>query len=192
MNPTLDLLLSRRSALTRDITAPGPDPDQLETILTIGARVPDHGKLTPWRFVVVEGEAMQQLGEVLQQAYDKAAPEPEPRRREAEGRRFADVPVVIFVVSRDVPHIKIPRWEQILSAGAVCQNMLIAAKALGYAAQWTSDWLSYDRNVLEALGLGEDEQVAGVISIGTTAEALEERPRPALADIVTYWSGARA
>lgn len=187
MNPTIDLLLKRRSALTRDIKAPGPGADELNTILTIGARVPDHGKLAPWRFVVVEGDAKAKLAEVLVAAYDKAAPEPEARRREAEARRFADVPVIIFVVSKNVPHIKIPHWEQILSSGAVCQNMLVAANAMGYAAQWTSDWLSYDRNVLDALGLEESEQIAGVISIGTTDEVLEDRPRPSLDDIVIRW-----
>lgn len=189
MNPTLELLLTRRSALTHEITAPGPQPAELETILTIGARVPDHGKLAPWRFIVVEGDSRAKLGQVLTEAYDQAAPEPEARRRAAEGRRFADVPVIIFVVSKDIHHVKIPHWEQILSTGAVCQNMLIAAQALGYAAQWTSDWLSYDRNVLDALGLGEGEQIAGVISIGTSPDKLEERPRPVLADIVTRWPG---
>lgn len=185
MNPTIDLLLKRRSSLTRDILEPGPRPEELETILTIGARVPDHGKLAPWRFIVVEGEGKARLSEILMRSYEKAAPEPETRRREAEGKRFSSVPVIIFVVSKNIPHIKIPHWEQILSSGAVCQNLLIAANALGYGAQWTTDWLSYDRNVLKEMGLEEGEQIAGVISIGTPKDVLEDRPRPSLDKIVT-------
>ncbi len=192
MQDVIDFLLERRSSLSKDIKAPGPDAAQLETILKIASRVPDHGKLAPWRFIVFQGRARLDFGKVLAAAYEKAVAEPDDERKAAEEQRFAKAPVVIAVVSRDIVHIKIPRWEQILSTGAVCQNMLLAANAMGFAAQWTTDWLSYNDEVLAALGLEDGEQIAGYIYIGSVDEKLEERRRPDLKDIVSYWTGDEA
>jgi nitroreductase len=192
MSEVIDFLLERRSALSKDIKAPGPGDEQLETILKIASRVPDHGKLAPWRFIVIRGDARMAFGQVLASAYENAVAEPDESRKRAEAQRFAMAPVIVAVVSREVIHIKIPHWEQILSTGAVCQNLLLAANALGFAAQWTSDWLAYDDQVLAALGLVEGEKIAGFVYLGSTDEKLEDRRRPALEDIVTYWSGDEA
>jgi len=192
MQSVIDFLLERRSALSKDIKAPGPDEAGLATILKAASRVPDHGKLAPWRFIVIKGPARAAFGAVLAEAYEQAVAKPEAEHREAEEQRFAAVPVIVAVVSKNIMHIKIPHWEQILSTGAVCQNMLIAANAMGFAAQWTTDWLSYNEDVLKALGLEEGEQIAGYIYLGSTDEKLEDRRRPALSDIVTYWSGNEA
>ncbi len=192
MQDMIDFLLERRSSLVKDIRAPGPDAAQLETILKVASRVPDHGKLAPWRFIVFQGRARLDFGKVLATAYEKTVAEPDDEHKAAEQRRFARAPVIIAVVSRHIVHIKIPHWEQILSAGAVCQNMLLAANAIGFAAQWTTDWLSYNDEVLGALGLEDGEQIAGYIYMGTVEEKLEERRRPDLRDIVTYWRADEA
>ena len=137
----------------RWLGGPGPSEPEIETLLKVASRVPDHGKLVPWRFILIEGEARQRLGEVLATAFQ--ADNPERRRRAARCRaqRFAQAPLVVAVVSRVVPHVKIPDWEQVLSAGAVCMNLLNGATALGYGASWLSGWASFDRRVLDALGL---------------------------------------
>ncbi len=143
----IELLKIRRSVKPREMSEPGPSPAELETILTIGARVPDHGKLTPWRFIVFEGDA--------------------------RVRAFTK------------PHPKVPPWEQELSAGASAMNMVTAATALGYGACWLTGWFAFDRDVLDGLGLKADEKLAGFIHIGTKTKPNEDRPRPALSDIVT-------
>lgn len=189
----IEFLQNRRSSLSKDIKAPGPDDAQLETILTIASRVPDHGKLAPWRFIVIKDAAARRaFGKVLAAAYENSVAEADGVRREVEERRFASAPVIVAVISKEIIHIKIPHWEQILSTGAVCQNLLLAANAMGFAAQWTSDWLAYNDQVLKSLGLAEGEKVAGYIYIGSVDEKLEERRRPALEDIVTYWSADEA
>ena len=188
MQDTITLLETRRSAMLRDMGEPGPDAAQLQTLLRIGARVPDHGKLVPWRFIVIQGAAREKLGGVLARASADNAPGQDGHRA-AGVNRFERVPVVVTVVSKVVDHIKVPHWEQILSAGAVCQNMLVAAAALGFSGQWITDWPAYDPAVLAALGLGEGERVAGFICLGTVDQKPGERPRPDLADIVTQWPG---
>jgi nitroreductase len=167
------------------LTVPGPSAEEIEIILKIASRVPDHGKLAPWRFIIFEGEGRDRAGKIVAEAYAKAHPEADAVRLEAEAKRFSLAPLVIGVVSRAGPHAKIPEWEQILSAGAVCMNLIIAANALGFASVWLSEWYAYDRAVLAALGLAEHEKIAGFIHIGRALGPREDRPRPDLAEIVT-------
>jgi len=181
---TLELLLSRRSGSAKAMTGPGPSPEELETILTAAARVPDHGKLFPWRFILFEGEARARFGAMLV-ACLRQGETPTPEREAQESGRFLRAPVVVGVVSRVREGIPIPEWEQVLSAGAVCQTMLLAAHALGYVANWLTDWCAYHPLVREALGLKSGERIAGFIYIGKSAVELEERLRPDLARLVT-------
>lgn len=186
----LELLLTRRSAKAAMLGEPGPDPAQLTTILTAAARVPDHKKLVPWRFVVFEGEARAAFGRVLLEAC--AAEEREPPsavRLETERTRLLRAPTVVAVVSRVAPHPAAPEWEQVLSCGAVCQNLCLAANALGFDTCWITEWYSYSASVRAALGLAANERLAGFIYIGTARERQPERERPDLASITTRWQG---
>jgi nitroreductase len=185
MRDAIDFLKTRRSVKPREMTAPGPSPAELETILTIGARVPDHGKLAPWRFIVFEGEARERAGEVIARVFARKNPDASAAEIEVEKRRLTDAPLVIAVVSFTQPHPKVPAWEQELSAGASAMNIVTAATALGYGACWLTGWFAFDRDVLEALGLKAEEKLAGFIYIGTASKPSEDRPRPALSDIVT-------
>lgn len=185
---TIDLLLTRRSAKALTMVEPGPDEAELSVILRAGARVPDHGKLAPWRFIVFRGEARAQFGEVLRRIYADAQPEATRDQVEFEARRLLRAPLVVAVISRVTPGIKIPEWEQLLSAGAVCQNMLIAATALGYGAQWLTEWYAFDAGVVAALGLGENERVAGYLYFGSESVPKDERPRPDLSEITSDWA----
>lgn len=182
--PAIDLLLSRRSGSAKAMTGPGPSPAELETILKAAARVPDHGKLFPWRFIVFEGEARARAGQMIVTALretEKVTDE----RAALEAARFLRAPVVVAVVSRVREAIPIPEWEQVLSAGAVCQTMLIASHALGYVANWLTEWYAYHPVVRERLGLKPGERIAGFIYIGTSTTELEERVRPEMEKIVT-------
>jgi nitroreductase len=185
MPDALELLKHRRSVKPREMTAPGPSPAELDTILTIGARVPDHGKLAPWRFIVFEGDARLRAGELIAQVFARKNPQATPAEIEVEKKRLTDAPLVIGVVSFTKPHPKVPPWEQELSAGASAMNIVTAATALGYGACWLTGWFAFDRDVLEALGLKADEKFAGFIHIGTPSKPSEDRPRPLLSDIVT-------
>lgn len=189
MTDMLTLLQTRRSAPVPLLRAPGPSPEEVETLLTIAARVPDHGKLAPWRFLVFSDGGRARAGALFAEIYAAAHPEADAARIEIERRRFA-APLVIGVVSRAAPHVKIPEWEQVLSAGAVCMNLVIAANAMGYATSWLTEWYAYDRAVLERLGLDAHEKLAGFIHIGTAAAPREDRPRPNLAEIVTTFGDA--
>jgi len=181
---TIDLLLSRRSGSAKRMTAPGPNASELRTILAAGARVPDHGKLAPWRFIVFEGEGRARMGEVLVGALRQSEPFISPERENQERTRFMRAPVVVAVVSRVREGIAIPEWEQVLSAGACCQTMLIAAHALGYTGNWITEWCAYHPLVREQLGLKSGERIAGFLYFGTPAEPLEERVRPDLDSLI--------
>lgn len=187
MNESLTSLQQRRSVPARWLTEPGPSPSEIDTLLTVAARVPDHGKLVPWRFILIEGDGRERLGEELEKAFLADQPGADAEKVAAERGRFAQAPVVIAVVSRVAPHVKIPDWEQVLSAGAVCMNLLNAATALGYGASWLTGWAAYDRRILDALGLAAEERIAGYVHIGTASETPTDRPRPNLADIVTRY-----
>jgi nitroreductase len=181
----LELLKLRRSVKPREMTGPGPSPAELATILTIGARVPDHGKLAPWRFIVFEGDARERAGEVIAKVFATKNPQATAADIEIEKKRLTDAPLVIAVVSFTKPHPKVPPWEQELSAGASAMNIVTAATALGYGACWLTGWFAFDRDVLTGLGVKADEKVAGFIHIGKPTKPNEDRPRPALSDIVT-------
>ena len=186
---TLGLLLTRRSGSAKRMTEPGPSAEQLRQILAAGMRAPDHGKLAPWRFILFEGEARHAMGRVLVEALRENEPQASEERIALERNRFVRAPVVIAVVSRVREGIPIPVWEQELSAGAVCQNMLIAAHALGFVANWITEWYAYDTRVKERLGLKSGERIAGYIYIGTSAVPLEERVRPNPDAVVTRFEG---
>lgn len=184
MNEFIRLLETRRSAAVPMLNAPGPSAEELQTLLTIASRVPDHGKITPWRFITFEGDARTRAGAVIAEVYAAQNADAQEKRLAVERARFS-APVVVGVVSRAGPHIKVPEWEQVLSAGAVCMNLTVAANALGFATAWLTEWYAYDRHVLERFGLGPDEKMAGFIHIGSAPAPREDRPRPALADVVT-------
>jgi nitroreductase len=186
---TLGLLLSRRSGSAKAMGAPGPSPEQLRTILAAGARTPDHGKLAPWRFIVFEGDARQRMGRLLAECLAESDPGASEERLALERNRFLRAPLVVAVVSRVRENIPIPEWEQVLSAGASCQNMVIAAHALGFVANWVTEWCAYDVRVKERLGLKPGERIAGFIYFGTSAVALEERARPDLDALITHFAG---
>ena len=186
-NPTIALLSARRSTPAIACAEPGPTPEQLDLILTLGARVPDHGKLAPWRFIVIEGEAREALDARLAAALKASDPDIGPGRLAQQASQFSQSALVIGVVSRAGPHVKIPEWEQVLSAGAVCMNVVTAANALGFGAQWLTGWAAYAPEALAILGVGDSEKVAGFIHIGTPTQTLPDRPRPELSDVVTRW-----
>lgn len=181
----LALLRRRRSVPPPAMTAPGPSPEQVDDLLAVAARVPDHGKLAPWRFIVFEGESRDRAGEALAAIVATDAPDAPPKRLELERQRLKHAPVVIAVVSRAAPHAKIPEWEQVMSAGAVAMNLVVAANAMGFATSWLSEWYAYDTRAKAALGLAPHENVAGFIHIGSAAAVPEDRIRPVMAEIVT-------
>src|SRR5262245_20341640 len=181
----LDLLKTRRSVKPIELGGPPPTAAELDTLLTIASRVPDHGKLAPWRFIVFEGEARMKAGETIAQVFKQVRPDATPDQVDFERKRLARAPLVVAVVSRAAPHVKIPEWEQVLSAGAAAMNLVLAAHAQGFGANWITEWYAYDRRVVEALGLKDNEKIAGFIHIGRPANAPEDRPRPPLTEIAT-------
>src|SRR5216117_2127612 len=184
MPEALELLKTRRSLNPVELAGPGPSPAEIETLLTIASRVPDHGKLTPWRFVVFEGDARLKAGRIIASVFKDKHPDASADQLAFEQTRLSRAPLVVAVVSRAAPHVKIPEWEQVLSAGAAAMNLVTAAHALGYAANWITEWYAYDRRVLNALGLAPHERIAGFIHIGRPRHPPEDRPRPPLSEIV--------
>ena len=182
---TIDLLLSRRSGSAKAMREPGPSSSQLALILRAGARAPDHGKLFPWRFIVFQDKGRERAGDILAEVMQ--AEGERDKQVEEERARFLRAPVVIGVVSAAREQHKIPVWEQELSAGAVCQNILVAATALGLVGNWITEWYAYHPAVKDRLGLKAGERIAGFIYLGTPLEPLEERPRPEMDRIVTYF-----
>jgi nitroreductase len=181
----LSLLSTRRSAKPRAMVGPGPNDEQLRTILSVGMRTPDHGKLAPWRFVVIPQHRREALATLLAEATGRArngAPLDIPANRE-----FAtQAPTLVVVLSKPVRDSKIPVWEQELSTGAACMNIEHAAHALGFTAAWLTGWATYDDHVRDAFG-SADERIAGFIFIGTPGLELEERPRPDYDQVVSTW-----
>lgn len=180
---------TRRSIPVLQLGEPGPDRATIEEMLKIAARVPDHGKLAPWRFVVFRGEDRLRLGEKLLALAARKMPDLSDTAREIERTRLARAPVVVMIVSRAAPHPKIPEWEQVLSAGAVGMNLLIAANALGFSATWITEWIAYDADAKAILGVGEDEKIVGFVNIGTPQQPPFERVRPELDQIVNWVGG---
>lgn len=189
-HPSLEairLLALRRSTPADFLGPPGPDAKTLADILRIAARVPDHRRVTPFRFIVFEGDGRARFGKVLTTAFLAIEPDAEPKRIDYEKNRFMRAPVVVAVISCVDRVHRTPEWEQLMTTGAVGQTMLLAASAYGFAAQWITEWCAYDEKVLKALGLQEHERVAGFVYIGAAKEDPKERPRPVMEDIISYY-----
>jgi nitroreductase len=182
---TLAFLARRRSAAAMALTEPAPSDAELATLLRLAARVPDHGKLAPWRFVVLKGEAKRRFVAGLEAI---AADRPDAEKLKAKLGKIKAPPLTVAVISRVRPG-EIPEWEQRLSAGAVCMTLIVAAQAMGYGANWITDWYAYDADATHLLGLGESERVAGYVHLGTSAEPPLERVRPDVGAIVESWNG---
>lgn len=179
------LLATRRSGKPRDMIAPGPDAGQLHAILSAAMRVPDHGKLSPWRFVVIDDR--KSFATLLQNAFRAARGTPERADVDAIDQFAFQAPALVAILSTPVEPSKIPLWEQQLSAGAACMNLVTAATAHGFVAGWITGWAAYDPHVLKALGGRENDRLAGFVFIGSPARDLEERPRPVYEEIVRHW-----
>ena len=178
-----DRLARRRSAPAQSLTAPGPSPVEIERLLQLGARTPDHGKLFPWRFVVMGPQSRADLARALAPL---AAHQLDPGKATKVLSKLTAPPLTILVLSVPIAGHKVPEWEQQLSAGAVCMNLEHAANALGYAASWITDWYSYDPAALALYDVRAGERVAGFIHIGTLAEPPLERPRPDVETLTTW------
>ena len=183
----IDHFLTRRSVSVRLLGEPGPDESELEKILRAATRVPDHGKIHPWRLILIRGVARKSLGEVLRAVYPDQEADASEAKLDIEAARFTRAPMVIAVVSSTIAPHKIPAWEQTLSAGAVCMNLLSAALALGFGACWITEWYAYHPKVRAALGIAAHENIAGFVYIGTASQKPDERPRPELAEVVSEW-----
>jgi nitroreductase len=182
----------RRSTPIELIGDPGPAPEELESMLAIAARVPDHRRVVPFRFIVIEGEGRTLAGEILAEAFALSNPDADEAKLALERRRLQRAPVVVAVVARlDAAH-KTPEWEQSLTVGACCQNLLHAASAHGYAAQWITEWCAYDAQVSRRFGLTTHERFAGFVYLGTARENPRERLRPDLSGLLTRFGGERA
>ena len=187
MNP-LTLLNARRSTPSRLLGEPGPSAAQLDELLAAAIRVPDHGKLTPWRLLLIRGDARARLGERLAEIHRRKEPEIADAALTKDRERYTFAPVIVAVVARiDAQHAKIPQQEQLLSAGCVAYNLLLGAQALGFGAQWLTGWAAYDADAAALLGLSAQERIVSFVHIGTAREAAPERTRPALADVVSEW-----
>jgi nitroreductase len=182
----LDRLFFRRSASAMTLTSPGPSADDIDLLIRIGFRVPDHGKIGPWRIVRFTAEAKRQL---VARLTDLAPSQAVPGKAAAALQKLAVPPEALMVVSSPQDGKGIPLWEQQLSAAAICQNLLIAAGALGYGANWITDWYSYDDQARAILGVAAHEAIAGFIYLGTSAEPPQERDRPDYASRVSWWEG---
>jgi nitroreductase len=183
-----DYLLTRRSVGIAFLREPGPTSAELEQILTIATRVPDHGKITPWRLVLIEGEARQQAGERLAEIAARNNPDLDAASLDIERQRFLPAPLTIGVISSPKEHPKVPELEQLLSAGNVAFNLLHAAHALGFAASWVTRWYAFDAVATAMLGARDGERFVGFVHIGTASAPIEDRPRPNVSDVVTEWS----
>ena len=182
----LDLLASRRSVLAAQLVEPGPAPEELDAMLAIALRVPDHGRLAPWRLLVLSRPAQAQLGELFVAEFRKLEPDADDRRLALERVRPQRSPVLVAVASRLTDAREdVPPLEQLLSCGNVCFNLLHAATAMGYGAQWVTNWPSRNPAVKAALGIGEGDRLVGFVHIGTPRAAPAERQRPALAEVVS-------
>ena len=188
---TLRLLSQRRSTAADLMGAPGPTPLELRQLLQLAARAPDHRCVAPYRFIIFEGEGRANFGGILADAYKINDPQATPERIEKERARFMRAPVVVGVVSSVRLSHRTPEWEQILTAGAVCQNLLIAANAFGFAAQWLTEWYAFDPAVLAHLNLSDDdeirERIAGFVYLGSANEPPKERARPDVENITSTY-----
>lgn len=177
----VEFLERRRSAAALKLTAPGPDEACLARLIAIAARVPDHGKLAPWRFLVIEGAAKERL---VGELGEMAGLRPDAPRAKGAVQKLAVAPLSVAVISQ-VKESPIPEWEQILSAGAVCMNLLTAALGMGWGAHWITEWYAYDNQAMQRMGLAPAERIAGIILLGSTTDTPLDRPRPDVAQLTT-------
>lgn len=182
----INYMKTRRSMPAFQMKEPGPSRGELEEILTLATRVPDHGKLAPWRFIVMTGDERARISFECAAIAKADKPDLSAEMVKVEETRFTRAPVVIAVVSTAAPHFKVPEWEQVMSAGAVCLNLVIAANALGYVSNWLTEWMAFDERAHTILGVTKGEKVAGFIHIGSTDFPVTERPRPELSDVVSW------
>jgi nitroreductase len=187
MPDALNLLQTRKSISASFLSTPAPSDDELNQILSVAVRVPDHGKLAPWRFILFKGDAGSRASAMLVDLFRRRNPNADEKAIDEERKRLALAPLVIAVVSTAAPHVKIPEFEQLLSAGNAAMNILLAAQALGYAGQWTTGWIAYDAEAGRVLGLRPGERFVGFVHVGTPTVPATDRPRPAPADVVSEW-----
>jgi nitroreductase len=183
---TLALLNTRRSGKPRDMIEPGPNTGQLRTILEAAIRVPDHGKLNPWRFVIIGNDLRDRLADLLISAYRAEKPDAGRLEIEAMDQFARQAPTLVVALSTPFAGSKIPLWEQELSVGAACMNLLTAAHASGFVGSWLTGWPTYSNAVRDAFG-GPDDRIAGFLFIGSPSRGLEERPRPDYDSVVKNW-----
>lgn len=187
--PVLDFLLARRSAPIQELSEPGPNAEEIETILRVATRVPDHGMLTPWRFILYRGESRVEVGEKLAELAEKLEGPLSDARRQQELTRFSRAPLVIGVVSSPKESIKFPEWEMFLSGAMVALNLMHAANALGYGTNMITNWYSDKEEGRRILGLAPHERVIGFVHIGSHPRNTPDRPRPDVAGLVSEYSG---
>jgi nitroreductase len=183
----LAFLNTRKSASAKTMEGPGPTEEQLQGMLSLAVRVPDHGKLSPWRFISFSGEHRARMGEIFARRWQELHPSHGADSMAFHAQLFTRAPLVVAVVSTAAQHPKIPVWEQQMSAAAVCFNLELAAIAHGFDVQWQTDWVAYDEDAKSAMGLRPGEQVAGLIYIGRSTVPLEDRPRPDADALHTRW-----
>ncbi|MGA9422765.1 MAG: nitroreductase [Rhodanobacteraceae bacterium] len=184
----LELLNARRSVPARQLGEPAPHGETLDALLAAAIRVPDHGKLVPWRLLLLRGDARTRLGDAISAIHRRNEPDVADKALAKDRERFGFAPLVVIVIARiESEHPKIPAQEQLLSAGCVAHNLLIGAHAQGFAAQWLTGWPAYDREVASLLGLAANERVIGFIHIGTAREEVPERGRPEVSTILSEW-----
>tara|TARA_B100000029_G_scaffold511778_1_gene606706 strand:+ start:1199 stop:1777 length:579 start_codon:yes stop_codon:yes gene_type:complete len=186
-NSTIDLLLKRRSVLAKNLIEPGPSPEELQSILSAALRIPDHGRAEPWKIQILDKEAQSSLGDFCAELFNSENPDSKETHIELERNRPQRSPILLIITMcpNEKKLAKIPEVEQLLSTGAMCQNILVATQALGYNAQWVTDWPAYHVDVIKFLGHNDKTQIAGFIHIGTAAEEPNERPRPDIKEIVS-------
>ena len=187
--PVRDYLKSRRSVGIGFLKDPGPTPDELAEILAIGTRVPDHGKLEPWRLILIDGDARIRAGEKLAEIQRRRRPDIDEAGLEIERKQFLPAPVTVGVILSPKPNPKAPEMEQLLSAGNVCFNLMHAAFAMGYAAVWVTRWFAFDTAAQAMLGARAGERFVGFVHIGTPTAVIEDRDRPDLSKVVSRWQG---
>ncbi len=180
-------LAMRRSISKQALRAPGPSAEELDELLYVAARVPDHRKLGPWRFIVFEGETRTSFGEKIAQVFKAKTPGATDKQIDEERARFLRAPVVVVIVSSPVDDGRTPVWEQELSSGAVCFNLLLVANASGWAGVWLSEWLAFDKDIAREMGLEEHERVSGIMYLGSTDMDPPERPRPDVKERTVRW-----
>ncbi|AOX63003.1 MULTISPECIES: nitroreductase family protein [Stenotrophomonas] len=185
----LHALDARRSVPAKQLGEPGPDPATLLRMLTSAVRVPDHGKLVPYRFLRIAGDARHSLGAFLAERAVQRDPQVSPAQLDKDRQRFSHAPLIITVIASPRPSPKVPEAEQLMTAGCVCFALLQAAQALGFGAQWLTAWMAFDPAVHARLGLAEGEQIAGFIHIGTPKTEVPERERPDPAALLQDWEG---